>query len=175
MNAHSSDEDVALPYGTRVAIAKAVRGKHEVGRIVGSTIAYTGPIATCLYAVQVGPVVDGLATDVLLVSAYDVEVQAGSDGETADIADTAAQLVRELITADPAGATALLLSRVRVNEIVADHPDIVVMADDSEAGAYRLGPLGIINGLLSRLGLRKLYVQYDDDAEPHVVTDCYVK
>lgn len=68
---HSSDCDSLLGHGTRVLL-KTVRGVPDVGHIVGSTVAYTGPITTRLYAVQVGPVVDGLATDVRLVREHDV-------------------------------------------------------------------------------------------------------
>jgi hypothetical protein len=54
-------------------------------------------------------------------------------------------LLNELIELDPDAVTALVNARVPCNARVASHPTVQVGVVDD--GGYRVGPLGLLNGL----------------------------
>lgn len=173
---HHPDIDTALADGTCVSVRTSSNGPRETGIIAGSTVAYTGPIATRLYAVQLRLAVSGTASGVVIVSEADVEALPDTSTcllKPCDISVEASGLVRDLLTSDPQGGSRYLLTRTSVNEAVADHPDIVVL-DDGD-GVFELGPLGLVNGLLSRLGLPKLVLKLEGDGDSQIVTDVFVK
>jgi hypothetical protein len=60
------------------------------------------------------------------------------------IAERVVEVMNSALTADPAAIYALTTAQVLCNKTLADHPTIQVMA---EKGIYKVGMLGILNGL----------------------------
>jgi hypothetical protein len=70
-----------------------------------------------------------------------------------------ANLLNSLLAADPEACTRLLEQRVPCNDLVAEHPSIVVEEQD---GAAFVGLLGVLNGLTWHSG-KVVAAVYDDD------------
>lgn len=76
----------------------------------------------------------------------------------------AIDVLNELLKADPRAVTELMSYRVAVSKGVVDHPDVVVQTDrtDPEDAGGKLGVLGLINGILERIGGTRAAMQIDE-------------
>jgi len=68
----------------------------------------------------------------------------------------AIEILTDLLKQDPEATTALLRNRVQATPAVAEHPHLVV------DNLGRIGALGLINGILSRLGAPKVAMAIND-------------
>ena len=92
--------------------------------------------------------------------------------------DAVLECLNSAFQADPDGFHALLGSRVPTTQAMADHPHVI--AYPSVFNAPALGPLGVINGLLTSIGLPRVAASFDngkmtfaiapDEAQPDEVT-----
>lgn len=90
-------------------------------------------------------------------------------------AQDAVDVLNELLAADPDATVALMNARVPCNEIVAGHPSIQVGSggEGAEQTGFRVGILGIINGIFVRheggtMGF--IYAECDTDPETRLIT-----
>lgn len=67
--------------------------------------------------------------------------------------------------ADPGGMHCLMCTRVPTNQEMLDHPHVMVRRE-GVADYKSLGPLGVINGLLSAAGLPIVALQFVESEEP---------
>lgn len=65
--------------------------------------------------------------------------------------------------ADPAAIHALICHRVLCNQSLADDPTVVVDESDCGSGAFTLGTIGLLNGILEEMGLPKVAHRWADD------------
>lgn len=73
--------------------------------------------------------------------------------------------LNEAWAADPEALRQLLCYRVRCNDAFAGHPTIVCEEEHPGAGTYRVGALGLINGVLGALGLPRAAAKFSDQDE----------
>lgn len=62
-------------------------------------------------------------------------------------ADKVVEVLNELHRLDPVATDRLFNARVRCNDAVADHPNLLVASD---AMGWRIGIMGVLNGILAR-------------------------
>ncbi len=63
--------------------------------------------------------------------------------------ERAVQILNDLLKADPIGIDILFNFRVEVNQQICDHPTVQVLSDSREPNTGKLGPLGLLNGLVT--------------------------
>lgn len=79
--------------------------------------------------------------------------------------------LNEALLLDPVAITELMTSRVRCNEALGGHPTIQVGAD---GGELRLGPLGLINGLVGVRDNGWGYIAMELDRPDGLITRFFV-
>lgn len=75
-------------------------------------------------------------------------------------------LLNEAHGLDATAIEALMDNRVHTNKEMADHPHIVV---DGTEQRPRLGSMGVINGILSALGIPLVAIEYDYEHPDEIV------
>lgn len=85
-----------------------------------------------------------------------------SDEELDLAADRAIDMLNDALQRDPVAISALVAARVPCNEVLADHDTIQVWFKDGE---YRIGLLGVLNGLFGKHndGYGRIAAVVDDD------------
>ena len=86
------------------------------------------------------------------------------------LAQAAADYLNSAVQADRVAIHALRVNRVPCNEAMLDHPHVVV--DYNTLSSSRaVGALGLINGLLTSLGLPRMAADFEefDTAKPNLV------
>lgn len=69
---------------------------------------------------------------------------------------------------DPSAIHALMCNRVPCNDYLANHPHVVVQGNKALVYEFPyVGTLGLINGILSSLGVQKVAMEWDDSVAPY--------
>ena len=78
--------------------------------------------------------------------------------------DDAIDRLNKMLEADPVAISALVETRVPCNQEMADHPTVQV-TDEGLQGGYKLGILGVLNGLfgVDQDGWGPIAAQYEQD------------
>lgn len=81
--------------------------------------------------------------------------------------DKVLEYLNSIFLADPQAVHALMANRVPcTNNALYDHPHIVVGRNNVIPG-YNIGALGMLNGLLTTLGLERVAMKFDDSDIPN--------
>lgn len=78
------------------------------------------------------------------------------------ITDAAIEVLNSAFQADPEAIHALIANRLPCNQELIDHPDVVVDESRAVPAGYLVGPLGLINGILGRLGAPLVAIAWED-------------
>ena len=81
--------------------------------------------------------------------------------------DDAIQLLNELVEADKNCMEALIDKRVACNNVMADHPTAQVGIEDD--GSYRLGLLGVLNGIFGADDTGRGFIGADYDKDDNFI------
>jgi hypothetical protein len=76
--------------------------------------------------------------------------------------------LNEAFKRDPAAMHALLCNRVPCNDQLVDDPHIIVEKNPVTDG-YTVGAMGLINGILTSLGLSVVAAKFSDDDDPKLL------
>lgn len=76
--------------------------------------------------------------------------------------DSVLSVLNSAVAADKVAIADILDYRVSCTESLADHPHIVVLPGH---GSYAVGALGLINGVLTSLGLPRVMAVYNESGE----------
>lgn len=78
----------------------------------------------------------------------------------------AARVLTEAVEADPAAIRAMLCIRIPCNKEFADHPTIICDTVDTLKGEqFDVGPIGVINGILTAMGAGRVASVWSDGDE----------
>lgn len=84
-----------------------------------------------------------------------------------DLLNKIISVLKSAYEADPAAIHALICNRVPCNNLLADHPTIVVDINRiTEPESYSVGLMGIINGICEEVAGGRIAAQFSDE-NPH--------
>ncbi len=76
-----------------------------------------------------------------------------------------ADLLNEAFESDPVAMYHLQASMIPCNKALADHPEIIVRQTPVAGEQYNVTALGLINGILARLGEPPVSTQWEESTE----------